>query len=177
MCYNMSMESKICCFVGHRKLENPEEVAAALAKVVMRLVGQDNVRTFLFGSKSEFDTLSLAIVTECKRHVPEIKRVAYTCKSEGCMLEKDRAKWDRLRSKADMELMETFVDEEFEHKTKYTAGKASHVERNVAMVDASDVCVIYYEPSNPNNGTRRVYEYLQRTKKPFFNIADTLRKE
>lgn len=57
----------------------------------------------------------------------------------------------------------------------FNAGKASYVERNQEMIDASDFCVVYYDPQyrppkrkyskrsigeyQPKSGTALAYEY------------------
>ena len=72
------------------------------------------------------------------------------------------------------------VEEEFEHKNKYTSGRASYVERNQAMIDNSDYCVFYYdevyEPQiqkyskkscgfyQPKSGTKLAYNYAKQKK-------------
>ncbi len=66
-------------------------------------------------------------------------------------------------------------EEEFEHKTKYEAGKASYVERNQAMIDDSDFCAFYYNknylPSTKtNSGTKIACEYAIRKKKNVINL-------
>ena len=78
------------------------------------------------------------------------------------------------------------VDEEFEHKTKYTSGKASYVERNQAMIDNSDYCIFYYNENykpqprkqskrdityyQPKSGTGLAYNYAKQKKKEIINI-------
>lgn len=72
---------------------------------------------------------------------------------------------------------------EFENKN--TAGKASYVERNYAMIDDSDYCVFYYDESylpplhkyakrcvfnyQPNSETKLAYLYAKRKKKEIMN--------
>ena len=78
------------------------------------------------------------------------------------------------------------VDEEFEHKTKYTSGKASYAERNQAMIDNSDYCIFYYNENykpqprkqskrdityyQPKSGTAFAYKYAKQKKKEIINI-------
>ena len=66
-------------------------------------------------------------------------------------------------------------EEEFEHKTKYEAGKASYIKRNQAMIDDSDFCVFYYNedytPSTKtNSGTKIAYKYAIKMKKKVINL-------
>lgn len=80
------------------------------------------------------------------------------------------------------------VEEEIEHKTKYTAGSASYIERNYAMINASDYCIFYYDENylpeykryskkgigfyQPNSGTALAYSYAKRKNKIIINIFE-----
>lgn len=89
------------------------------------------------------------------------------------------------------------VDEEFEHKTKYTSGKASYVERNQAMIDNSDYCIFHYNENykpqprkqskrdityyQPKSGTTIAYKYAKQKKKEiltflFYNFIQNLKR-
>ena len=142
------MNSKKCCFIGHRKVENQSEVYEQVLNVVKDLIINYNVTTFIFGSNSEFDDLCLKAVNELKTQHPQIFRIAYTCKSESCTLEAEKEIRERQYSfvlKKEVKLEP--VDEEFHFKNKYVAGRASYVERNYAMIDESDYCIFYYNAS------------------------------
>ena len=177
---------KSCAFFGHRKVEDCE-VANRLKTLVEKLIVEYDVREFLFGSKSEFDKLCLATVTSLKSKYPHVKRIAYTCKSEGCILESERKKWDDIFLKlygANIPL--ELVDEEREFSNKQRAGRASYVERNYAMIDECDFCVFYFDENylppkrlhssnslnfyQPKSGTRIAYEYALKHKKTIFNV-------
>ena len=64
-----------CCFFGHRKINETDFLRKELYNVVEDLIINKNVNTFLFGSKSEFDSLCLKVVTELREKYPHIKRV------------------------------------------------------------------------------------------------------
>lgn len=181
------MEHLICCFLGHRKIVITEELKHELVEIIEDLIVNHNVRTFLFGSRSDFDYLCHFVVSELKEKFPDIKRIAYTCKSESCVLENEREKWEEIYSRyQNKEVHLLGVEEEFEHKTKYTAGKASYVERNQAMINDSDYCIFYYDenylPSSrkrsnrdigyyqPKSGTRLAYDYAKQKKKIIINV-------
>lgn len=178
-----------CCFIGHRKIEITEEYKQKLKNIVEDLIVNHNVLTFLFGSRSDFDYLCHLVVTELKEKYSNINRIAYTCKGESCILENERQKWERIYSslqKGEVHLLG--VEEEFEHKTKYTAGKASYVERNYAMIDDSDYCIFYYKKNyqpemrkyskrnvscyQPNSETKIAYDYAKRKRKIIMNLAE-----
>lgn len=181
------MENLICSFFGHRKIEITQKLKQKVKEVIEDLIVNQNVSIFLFGSRSDFDSLCHLIVTQLKEKYPEIKRIAYTCKSETCVLESEREKWEQIYSnlqKREVNLLG--VEEEFEHKTKYTSGKASYVERNQAMINDSDFCVFYYDENykpemrkqskksityyQPKSGTALAYNYAKQKKKIIINM-------
>ena len=167
---------KTCSFFGHRKIEETEKLKIHLQSVIINLIENENVKIFLFGSRSEFNSLCHNIVTKLKKSYPSIQRRAYTCQSETCTLEKERAYWEKIYlnfQKRPVTLLG--VEEEIEHKTKYEAGRASYVERNQAMINNSDFCVFYYNknyvpPTKTNSGTKIAYEYAMRKKKKVINL-------
>ena len=133
---------KVCSFFGHRKIVKTEELIERIRNAIVNLIENHNVRVFLFGSRSDFDSLCHLIVTELKEQYPEIERRAYTCRSETCTLEKERAYWEGVYSYFEKRPVTLLgVEQEVEHKTKYTSGKAQYVERNQAMIDDSDFCI------------------------------------
>ena len=177
---------KTCCFIGHRKIEKPQKIEKEIYEFVENLIVNENVKTFLFGSRSDFDFLCHSIVTDLKEKYPFIKRVGYTCRSESVILESEREKLEKIYSyfeKQEVHLLG--VEEEFEHKTKYTSGKASYAERNQAMIDDSDYCLFYYNEKyappkkpesggfrlyQPKSGTAIAYKYAKRKKKIIKNF-------
>lgn len=68
-------EKKTCCFFGHRKIAEADELRERLYKLIEALIIYKYVDTFLFGSKSEFDKLCLEVVTELKDKYPHIRRI------------------------------------------------------------------------------------------------------
>ena len=58
------MQENTCCFFGHRTINETEELKTKLYEVVEKLIIENKVDTFLFGSKSRFNDLCLDIVTK-----------------------------------------------------------------------------------------------------------------
>lgn len=71
----MASKQRTCCFFGHREIENEEELAVRLKNIVEDLIINKKVDTFLFGSKSEFNSLCHAVVSELRKKYPRIKRI------------------------------------------------------------------------------------------------------
>ena len=80
---------KSCCFIGHREIEITDDLIAKVTAVIEELI-QNGVSRFLFGSRSDFDSLCHSIITELKKKYPQIIRVAFDTKSESSTLERDR---------------------------------------------------------------------------------------
>lgn len=173
---------KTCCFLGHRKIDETEELKSRLKSIITYLIEDEKVEVFLFGSRSDFNSLCHAIVTELKEKYPNIQRRAYTCRSETCTLEKERAYWEEIYSHFEKRSVTLLgVEEEIEHKTKWTSGRAQYVERNQAMIDDSDFCIFYYDENylpkrrksswrdftdyQPKSGTSIAYKYATRERK------------
>ena len=181
------MELKKCCFIGHRKIIETQELKQRLQKTIENLIKENNVKTFIFGSRSEFDFLCHKIVSNLTNIYPTIERVVYTCKSELAVLKEDKAELEQIFSnvfKQNINLCE--YEKEVEHKTKFTSGKASYIERNKAMIDDSDFCIFYYDEIykpqkrkhkksdafeyQPNSGTSLSFKYAKQKKKNIINI-------
>ena len=83
LCYNYDishtgdgrMKDKTCCFFGHRTINETEELKAKLIEIIEKLIVDEKVDIFLFGSKSRFNSLCLELVTEIKEKYPHIKRI------------------------------------------------------------------------------------------------------
>ena len=173
---------KTCSFFGHRKIKDTISLRNRVKNAIVNLIEHFGVSVFFFGSRSEFDTLCHEIVTDLRDKYPHIKRKAYTCRSETCTLENERAKWEEIYSHFEKRPVTLLgVEEEVEHKTKYTAGKAQYVERNQAMIDDSDYCLFYYDPFyqpprrkyskrsigdyQPKSGTQLAFDYANQRKR------------
>lgn len=170
------MENLVCSFFGHRKIELTDNLKQKVKDCVNHLIINYNVQTFLFGSRSNFNDFCHSIVTELKQKYPNVKRIFYTCKSEGCVLESEKQERENIYSKLlKQEIHLLGFEEEFEHETKYVAGKASYIERNQAMINDSNFCVFYYNknyvpPTKTNSSTKKAYEYATKKKKRIINL-------
>lgn len=177
------------CFIGHRKIHIDGDLIGNIKNKINELVDKYSEINFLFGSQSEFDGLCYSIVTEIKKEKSNINRIAYTCKSEEAISETNRERYEEALSKLLGKRVNLRAYEaEVEHKSKYVAGKASYVERNMAMIDDSDVCIVYYNHEylppkrkvsksssveyQPKSGTAIAVEYARKKKKEIINFYD-----
>lgn len=183
------MNRNTCSFFGHRNTILDNNKYQLLIKIIKDLIINKGVTVFLFGSHSRFNDICYKIVSKLKEKHPQIKRIAYTCKNESCVLESDIQNHPNIFSFIESQNIDLFiVDEEFDYKTKYTSGKASYIERNQAMIDNSYYCIFYYNKEykpkeikhskhcvnyyQPKSGTQVAYTYAIRRKKQIINIVD-----
>lgn len=59
----------VCCFVGHRKINKTAELEKTLIEIIEKMITDNRVDSFLFGSKSEFDELCHKVVTDLKKDI------------------------------------------------------------------------------------------------------------
>lgn len=167
------MKESTCCFFGHRKMENVLEVRAKLCEVIERLIVDEHIDTFLFGSKSDFNSLCHEQVTHMKEKYPHIQRVYV------------RAEYPHIDDKYRATLLEQYEDTYYPaHMTG--AGRAAYVERNCEMIDRSRICVVYYHHAyapprryaarrclsdyQPKSGTEIAYNYAVKKGKTVIRV-------
>ncbi len=167
------MDIKSCCFIGHRKIENADQVKEKLTAVISQLIGQ-GVTIFYFGSRSEFDDLAWEVVTELKETCQDIKRIYI------------RSAYAHISDSYKRYLLESYEDTYMPEGVE-NAVKASYVERNQAMINTSHICVFYYNENyapprrknskrdlsdyQPKSGTKIAFEFVKSKKKDIINIA------
>ncbi len=126
------MIENTCCFFGHREITESEELREKLTETVEKLITDEEVDTFLFGSNSRFDKLCLELVTKIKEKYPHVKRIYV------------RAEYPYINDSYEKYLLESYDETYFPEKL-LGAGKAAYVERNREMIDKSRFCVVYYD--------------------------------
>ena len=144
------MKTNTCCFIGHRKINETEEIKTKLNEIIEKLIIENQVDTFLFGSKSGFDSLCLELVTKIKEKYPQIKRIYV------------RAEYPYISDNYKDYLLESYEDTYYPEKI-LNSGRAAYVERNYEMVDNSNFCIIYYDepnaPTTRKSGTKIALDY------------------
>lgn len=161
----MSKENT-CCFFGHRKIEVTDELVSRLRGIIEDLIIEKGVDTFLFGSRSEFDSLCLNVVTGLKKKYPRIKRIYV------------RAEFPHIGKNYMTYLLKSYDDTYYPEKI-LNAGRAVYIKRNFDMIDNSRFCVIYYnknyssvKSNHSRSGTKIAFEYAQRRELRVVNAAD-----
>lgn len=150
------MQKNVCCFIGHRTIIETDEMKKRLLNEIENLIKDKNVDTFLFGSKSQFDSLCLDLVTNLKEKYPHIKRIYI------------RAEYPVISEDFKEYLLKIYDETYFPEKI-IGAGKASYVKRNYEMIDKSNYCIFYYMQLNRKSGTKIALDYaIKREKKIIF---------
>ena len=139
-----------CCFIGHREINETEELKTKLRETIEKLITEEKVDTFLFGSGSSFNSLCLEMVTEIKEKYPHVKRIYV------------RAEFPYITDQYTAYLLKSY-DETYYPEKILGAGKAAYVERNYEMIDKSGFCIIYYNeenlPKTRKSGTKTALDY------------------
>ena len=174
------------CFIGHRSLGDATQLKIKLTETVSMLIS-DGVDTFLFGSRSEFDTLCWQVVTELKERYNNLKRICYKTPHETAFTSKDERKHYELLLSKILKRDVHFTDYEeviIPQKTQ-KANKNSYIMRNLEMINNSDICVFYYNKNylppkrklsmkgvakQPQSGTGLVFSYATKQKKYIINL-------
>ena len=118
------MRENTCCFIGHRTINETEELKNELTELTERLIAEKGVDTFLFGSKSRFDGLCLETVTALKEKYPHIRRIYV------------RAEFPEISEDYEAYLLAFYEDTYYPEKLT-GAGTAADVRRHREMVDGS----------------------------------------
>ncbi len=151
-----------CCFFGHRKINDTEELKSKLIEIIEKLIVEKQVDTFLFGSKSRFNSLCLELVTEIKEKYPHIKRVYV------------RAEYPYISEHYKNYLLESYEDTYYPEKIM-NSGRASYVERNYEMIDNSQFCIVYYDeqstPTTRKSGTKIALDYAMKQYKKIIRVS------
>ena len=123
------------CFMGNRTINETKVLKMKLTETVERLITEEKADTFLFGSKSRFNGLSVETVSALKEKYPHIKRIYV------------RAEYPEISDEYTEYLLERYEDTYYPESI-INANRSVYVERNYEMIKQSDICVIYYDHEN-----------------------------
>ncbi len=155
------MKENTCCFIGNRTINETEELKIEITNIIEKLIVEYSVDTFLFGSKSRFNSLCLELVTKIKEKYPHIKRIYV------------RAEYPDISRDYENYLLENY-EETYYPKRISDAGKAVYVERNCEMIDKSMFCVFYYDrqmaPATRKSGTKLALDYASKQEKHIIEL-------
>ena len=177
----------IVCFIGHRTIANAEQIKTKLLYTVSTLIA-DGADTFLFGSKSQFDSLCWQVITELQKQHPNVKRVSYNTPHETAFTSRDeRQRYEQIYLQiAGRKVNFREYDNAIDSQKAMNATKDTYIMRNQDMIDDSDVCVFYYDKDylppkrkqspkdiadyQPQSGTAVAFAYAKQKKKRIINV-------
>lgn len=150
------MKENTCCFFGHRSINETVELRTKIIETVERLITDENVDTFLFGSNSRFDSLCLELVTKLREKYPHVKRIYV------------RAEFPDINDDYMSYLLKSYDDTYYPEKL-HGAGRAAYVERNYEMINNSKYCIVCYDeqnaPTTRKSGTKIALDYATRKRR------------
>lgn len=145
-----------CCFIGHREITETAELREQIYAAIEKLILENQVDTFLFGSKSRFDSLCHEQTTRLKEKYPYIKRIYV------------RAEFPEINDSYKNYLLKNY-EETYYPDQLLGAGRAVYVKRNREMIDNSHFCVVYFHkeclPKNRKSGTESALCYAVKKKR------------
>ena len=115
------MKENTCCFFGHRTINYTDDLITKLTESIEKLITEKKVDTFLFGSKSEFDSLCVGLVTKLKEKYPHVKRIYV------------RAEFPYIDDDYLTYLLKSYDDTYYPEKL-HGSSRAAYVERNYEMI-------------------------------------------
>ena len=146
-----------------------------LYEIIENLIVNEKIDTFLFGNKSEFDSLCHKITTDLKEKYPHIKRIYL------------RSAFQHIPDRYEDSLLKHYEGTYFPEQIE-NSGRASYVERNQEMINHSKFCVVYYDEKylpprrknsrrdlfdyQPKSGTAVAYDYAVKKKKEIINVQN-----
>ena len=145
---------KICCFFGHRKIEDRERIRRQVAELVEKRI-KEGFTLFLFG---EFDELCHEVVSHLKQSYPQIRRV-YCVTEERHLRQSKRPK--HLTEKDYEEFSYLQPSFEYWYKRIYY--------RNCAMIEKSNF-VLFYAEERKDSGAYKALLFAKKSKKEYVNI-------
>lgn len=155
------MSAKTCCFIGHRETEETQQLKNRLEDIIEELIVNENTDTFLFGSKSRFNSICYELVTKKQEKRPHIKRVYV------------RAEFPDISGDYREYLLENYEETYFPAAAR-GAGRAVYVKRNCEMIEKSDICVFCLNesgaPKNRKSGTEIAFNYALKRKKQIIRL-------
>ncbi len=150
-----------CCFIGHREIDESDQLKERLRKEIERLIEKENIDTFLFGSKSRFNDLCYQTVTRLKDKYPHIKRIYV------------RAEYEHINDNYTAYLLGAY-QQTYYPKNIMGAGKAAYVKRNFEMIIDSRFCIFYYDenynPQTRKSGTKIALDYAIKLNKEIIRL-------
>ena len=158
----MNLIPKTCFFTGHRVIgaEARTAIRESLKREIINAIN-DGVTVFIAGGALGFDMLAAETVISLKKDF-QIQLVLYLpCRNHNMLWgEGDRLRFDNIMSMAD----------EIYYVTQEEYKDGCMKKRNLAMVEASDMCIAYIK--SQHSGTAQTIKMAEAKSIEIIKIAD-----
>ena len=144
-----------------------------MRETVERLIVEERVDTFLFGSRSNFDELCYIVVTGLKEKYLHIQRIAYLRKHEtACLVGAGVKMKQQIKQLTGRDVYVPEYEDIKRSDRVDSAGRASYVECNCLMIKDCNFVVVHLaeERNGGKSGTRLAYKYSLRQKKSMITV-------
>lgn len=161
-----------CCLIGHRKIEDIEDVTKKLKSTLINLIEKENVTTFLFSANGEFNDLCYKIVNELKS-IYKLTTIFYSRREEYAFTFEEKEHYSYKSKKPfPYKCFDEIIENEKIHNAYF---KQSYVLRNKLLIENSDYCVFYYKENyilsnNRNSGTKIAFNYAKELNKKIITL-------
>ncbi len=152
----------VCCFTGHRTLEDPQALHRTLDDVLEQCVAQ-GYREFRCGGAIGFDTVAAQAVVRIRERYPTVRLVLIL----PCG---DQDKYWSPQEKAVYQQLLTAADEVKVLSEHYYRG--CMFARNRALVNGSQLCICYL--TKPSGGTKMTVDYAKKQQLTILNLGDLI---
>ena len=162
-----------CTFLGHRNTERTDELYKKVYSTAEKLITENGVKVFLFGSASRFNKLCYDAVTVLKEKYPHIKRIYV------------RGEFPHISESYHNKLLLKYEETYYPEKI-INSGRAVYIKRNYEMVEKSRFLICFYDenylppmkksgksdvfPYQPKSGTALAFSYAKKKGLVIFNM-------
>ena len=160
------MQTKRCCFTGHRTLKITPELKGRLWDTLCRLVEEYNVTDFYAGGAVGWDMLCERAVLALKKKYPKVRlHLILPCSPEA-----QSARWS-AEQRAMLFDIQTQADSCACLSEAYYNGCMK--KRNEELVKNADYCVCYYNSADVSSGTGQTVRMCERNGVTVINIYES----
>lgn len=160
------METKRCCFTGHRNVIVNTDLKGRLWEALHRLVEEYDVTDFFAGGAIGFDMLAERAVLALKKEYSCVKlHLILPCSPEA-----QTGKWHREQRELFREIMEK-ADSCTVLSEKYYPGCMK--KRNEELVKNADFCICYYNNQDSSSGTGQTVRMCEKNDVTVINIYES----
>ncbi|MCI8413648.1 MAG: hypothetical protein HFE47_06115 [Clostridia bacterium] len=146
-------------FIGHRDTNLTNSLQETVTEFIKNLVSHYRADEFLFGSRSNFNTLCYNSVSALQQQYTYFRRIYV------------RAEYEYIDETYRDYLLSMYEDTFFANKAHNAAAK-TYIKRNETLIDTCDMALIYCNEQIQlsHSGTEIALRYIRRKKKPVFNF-------